>query len=216
MTTPPSSGFVAYIFAILAAVLAVALARERAEHRPIAVFLVVAVVVDLARAYLRARFALDLPGPYEGARRIAFHVDEAGFLGWPAGLAALGLVVFARRPAWPPFVLWGLACAVLFALYPSDIVRGAGLQRVYLAAYLGGLAAALVTGLSWWNAKRNKPGPAHAVLLMLAIVDVARLVPFYGSVFDRWATYAPPTNAVLYAAVSAVEGGFLWQSSRSS
>jgi hypothetical protein len=215
MTTPPSPGF-PYWLAALAAVLAVVLARSRPEHRPIAIFLVASVAIDILRAYLRARFDLGVPGPYEGMRRAAFHVDEAGFVAWPAGLAALALVVFAHRPAWPPFALWSVVCVTLIALYPSDLVRGPGLQRAYLAAYLGGLATMIATGVRWWTRGRDKPGPHQAVLLLLGFVDVARLVPFYGSVFDRWATYAPPTNVALYAVVSAVEGGFLWQSSRTS
>ena len=44
------------------------------------------VVLDLLRSYLHTRFDLGVPGPYEGASAIAFHVDEAGFAHGPRGL----------------------------------------------------------------------------------------------------------------------------------
>lgn len=214
MSTPPSPGF-QYIIAILAMILGILLARQRAAYRPVAAFLVLAVAIDLARAYLRARFDLGTPGPYEGARRIAFHAEEVGFLAWPAMLAGLALVVFRHRRPWAPFALWGVVCAVLIALYPSNLVRSAGLQRVYLAAYVTGFAAVAAQGIAWWNAKRDKPGPEQATMLLLGLVDVARLAAFYGSIYDRWALYVVPVNIILYGVISAVEGGFLWQSSRS-
>ena len=67
------------------------------------------------------------------------------------------------------------------SLYPSPYVRAEGLQRVYLAAYLGGLATVLAAIYSWWSSEAAKAGPEHAVLLLLGLVDIARIVPFYGS-----------------------------------
>src|SRR5689334_3379564 len=101
VSTPPGWGM-PYWLAALAAVLGVVLAVRRAEHRPVALFLVAMVAIDLGRLYLRGAFHLDVPGPYVGAQRVAFHAEEAGFLTWPAGLAALALNVFGgqRRP-WP-------------------------------------------------------------------------------------------------------------------
>lgn len=215
MSTPPQPG-IWYALAVLAAVLAVLLARRRAEHRPIAVFLVSMAAIDLARLGLAhlVDFAAA-PRPHVGLVRLAFHVDELGFLAWPAGLVALALVVFAGRRPWPAAVAWVATWAGLVALYPSDLVRGPGLARVYLATFLCSLAV-YVAALAQWGAKRAAPNSAHAVLLVLGAVELARLAPFYGSVFERWATYAGPTNVVLYAVLAAVEGGYLWVSSQSS
>jgi hypothetical protein len=215
MSTPPQPG-IWYALAALAAVLAVWLAHRRAEHRPIAVFLVAMVAIDLARfALARAIDFAAAPRPHVGLVRLAFHLDELGFLAWPAGLVGLVLVVFAGRRAWPALVAWLLTWAGLVALYPSDLVRGPGLARVYLAALLVSLAI-YVAALTEWGARRARPTSAHAVLLVLGAVELARLAPFYGSIFERWATYAGPTNVVLYAVIAAVEGGYLWESSQSS
>jgi hypothetical protein len=211
VSTPPSPGFQFWI-AVLAALLGVVLALPRSSYRPVAGFLCTMAALDLVRMYLRSAFDLGSLGPYEGARRLAFHADELGFLAWPAGLAALALIVFGHRRPWPAFAVWGAVGAALVALYPSDLVRSAGLQRVYLVAYVMGFAAVAAQGVAWWNAKRDKPGPESAVLLLLGLVDLAGLVAFYGSVFDRWAVYVVPVNIVLYLVISAVEGGFLWQS----
>jgi hypothetical protein len=217
MTTPPSHGM-PYWLAALAALLGFVLAQRRAEHRPVAWFLGVMVAIDVARLYLRSAFHLDAEGPYHGAQRAAFHAEELGFLAWPFGLGALALVVFAeRRRPWLVLAAWAAVGVALVALYPSDLVRADGLQRVYLAAHLAALAAAIACVASWGR-KRIAPGSPHAVLFVIGALEVARLVPFYGgSVFDQWSTYAPATNAILYGLIVAIEGGYLvWASPRSS
>jgi hypothetical protein len=214
VSTPPQPG-IWYALAILAAALAVVLAIRRVDHRPIAVFLVVMTAIDLARLALAHVVDFDAaPRPHVGLVRFAFHIDELGFLAWPAGLAALALVVFAGRPYGLVRLAWAATGVCLIALYPSDLVRGAGLAQIYLAAELVALAVYVVT-LARWGARRAAPSSAHAVLLVLGAVELARLVPFYGPVFQRWATYAGPTNVVLYAVIAAVQGGFLWVSSPS-
>lgn len=214
MTTPPSSGF-PYWIAVVAALLAFVLARRRAEHRPIALFLGAMVAIDVARLYLRGAFGLDLPGPYTGVRRVAFHLDEAGFLAWPAGLIALVVTLFTGRRPWFVLAAWAGVCVTLIALYPSDLVRGASLQRIYMTAYLGALLAVIVGGLSW-GARRLRPQSEHAVVFVIGAIEIARLIPFHGSVYERWQIYAPMTNAVLYGLLAAMQGVFIWSSSRSS
>lgn len=218
MGTPPEPGriWLPYLIAILSAVLAILLARRRAEHRPVALFLGAMVAIDLARLARRAIFPLgDLPHPHAGLARLAFHVDEAGFIAWPFGLAALAIVVFGGRPR-PWFVLaaYVATLAGLVALYPSAYVRAEGLQRVYLAAFLASFALYVAT-LARWGGLRAKPSSEHAVLLILGALDLARLLAFRGSIFEHWAAYALPVNVVSFGLISAVQGGFLWTSSRS-
>jgi FtsH-binding integral membrane protein len=199
-----------YWLAAFAAVLAVVLAYRRAEHRPVAVFLVSMVVLDVARLYLRSAFHLDVPGPYVGAQRVAFHGDEAGFLAWPAGLAALALAVFdGRRRPWPPALAWAVVWVALVALYPSDLVRGDGLRRVYLAAFLTGLAVVVVT-LVRWTSKKARPHSEHAVMFLLGAAECVRLMSFSGAIAPQWGAWMPPGNGVLYAVIAAVQGVFLW------
>jgi hypothetical protein len=218
VSTPPQPGFpLAYLFAVLAAVLAFLVSRERAEHRPVALFLGAMAAIDIGRAVLARVVDFDAaPRPHVGAVRLAFHADEIGFIAWPFALAALALVVFGgwRRP-WPVLALWALACVALVALYPSPLVRQEGLQRIYLGAHLAALAVYVAT-LASWGAKRLKPDSEHAALLILGAVDLARLIPFHGSVFAQWGAFMPTGNAVLYALLAAVQGGFLWNRSRSS
>jgi hypothetical protein len=209
VSTPPSWGM-PYWLAALAAVLAVVLAYRRAEHRPVAAFLVAMVAIDVGRLYLRNAFHLDVPGPYVGAQRIAFHGDEAGFLAWPAGLAALALAVFeGRRRPWPPVAAWAVVWVALVALYPSDLVRGDGLRRVYFAAFLTGLVVVVAT-LVRWTAKKAKPSSEHAVLFLLLAAECVRVVSFSGAIAPQWGAWMPPGNGVLYAVIAAVQGVFLW------
>jgi hypothetical protein len=217
MGTPPEPGrtWIPYTIAVLAAILAVMVARRRAEHRPVALFLGVMVAVDLARLARRYLYPLEaLPRPHVGLARLAFHADEAGFIAWPFGLAALALVIFGARRPWTVLVAYLATVAGLIALYPSPYVRGEGLQRVYLAAYLGSFLA-YGAALARWTARRVMPSSEHAVLFILGALDLARLLAFRGSIFEQWAAYALPVNAVCYGLISAVQGGFLWSWSRS-
>ena len=217
MNTPPQPGIVlfAYLLQLVAAVLAVTLARRRPEHRPVAWFLGAMTVIDWTRLVLARVADFDHAArPHVGAVRLAFHLDELGFLAWPAGLAALALVLFTSQRPRPAFVAWAVLGAALIILYPAEIVRGGGLQRVYLVAHLAALAVVGAT-LERWTAKRDDPGPERAVMLVLAAVDVVRLVPYGGSIFASWASLVQPANVALYGTLAAVQGGALWVSSRS-
>jgi hypothetical protein len=217
MGTPPEPGrtWIPYVIAILAAVLAVAVARRRAEHRPVAMFLGVMVAIDLARLARRYLYPIDAaPHPHVGLARLVFHADEAGFLAWPFGLVALALVIFGARRPWPVLVAYLVTLAGLVALYPSPYVRTDGLQRVYLAAFLASFMV-YIAALARWGALRATPSSEHAAFLILGALDLARLLAFRGSIFEQWAAYALPVNAVCYGLISAVQGGFLWAWSRS-
>lgn len=217
MNTPPQPGYQAFVYLIqfVAAALAIALARASAAHIPVAWYVSSMTAIDNARRALAGWADFDnAPRPHVGSVRLAFHLDELGFIAWPAGLVALALVVFAGRRAWPALVAWLVFGATLIALYPSDLVRGAGLQRIYLAAHLAALFVVIVCFVSW-RAHRKVPGSEHAALFILAAIELVRFAPFYGSIFTQWASFVQPCNVVLYGLLVAVQGGFLWVSHRS-
>lgn len=209
MSTPPQWGM-PYWLATLAALIGLVLAWRRAEYRPVAWFLTAMVALDVARLVLARSVDFEgTPRPYSGAVRLAFHADEVGFLAWPAGLAALALVVFAARRPWPALAAYALTCATIIGLYPSELVRGDGLRRIYLATFMVGLAVYVVT-LVRWGAKRVKPEAEHAVLFLLGAGELVRLVSFSGAVAANWGAWMPPANGILYAVIVAVEGVVLW------
>jgi hypothetical protein len=209
MSTPPQWGM-PYWLAILAAVLGFVVARQRVEYRPVAWFLGGMTAIDVGRFVLARVVDFEgAPRPHVGMVRLAFHADELGFLAWPAGLAALALVVFAARRSWPVLAVYLATWAALVALYPSAWVRGDGLRRVYLAAFLVGLLT-YVASLAKWGAKRVKPEAEHAVLLVLGATEVARILSFSAPIVARWGAWMPPGNGVLYAVIAAMEGVFLW------
>jgi hypothetical protein len=109
MGWPPDLGmpwFLALVFARLVAFGgAILLARRRSEYAPIAWLLGFAVVADIVRPALTLLIlapARELSGlPYTGPARVAFHVTQALFVGWSAGIVAVALRCFTGCR--PPF-----------------------------------------------------------------------------------------------------------------
>ena len=195
---------------LFAAATAIAVALRVPAHRPVAVFLGVVSVADGIRRGLAGELAA--PGPYTGATRALFHLEQALYLLWPFGLAALAGAVFAQRRPWMLAGAYVTAVAALALSYPT--VRLELLGRVYLAAELGALVVCLAAATTWaWQ--RERPGLAHVVALMLIAVDVAKVAagPWRGSVFATW-DRAWPMHAILYLAIGAAQGGGIaWSSS---
>lgn len=171
---------------IAAAVSSIALARRRTEHVPAAVALVVLTAVGLARGPLRAALA-PLPRPIEGAALSLVYLDGAAEMATYATIAGLALAVafdaaHRRRALALAVAAWAFASVMLGALYPSPMVRGAGLQRVYFAADLIGLfisAAALVLWAQRNIAAKRSPDSASMVAMSLVALDGAILLaPF--------------------------------------
>jgi hypothetical protein len=156
-----------------AALSAVALARRRADHWPVAAFLVWLVGVDVLRATLILRFDLVRPlgaPPLEGAARLAFHADQAIELSWAAGIAAIAILSFSRR-SWPALLValaWAGTVAYLATHYPA--IRGDALRLVYLGTELPALliAAGLIMTWTW---RRERPTPARICVLALCVTD---------------------------------------------
>jgi hypothetical protein len=179
---------------IAAAASSIALARRRAEHVPAAVALVVLTAVGLARGPLRAALA-PLPRPIEGAARSLVYVDGAAELATYATVAGLAVAIAVRekhrmRVVAAAVALWALASVTLGALYPSPLVRGEGLQRIYFAADLIGLFVSAVAIVGWTQRKlvaKRSPDSASLVALCLVALDGAILL----APFSPW-------RAVLY------------------
>jgi hypothetical protein len=172
---------------IAAAVSSIALARRRAEHVPAAVALVALTGVALARGPLNAVLPAPSVEPWQGAARVLVYLDGAAEMASYATIAGLAVAVAVgaahrRRALALAVAAWALASVVLGALYPSPLVRGAGLQRVYFAADLIGLFVSAVALVGWAQrniAAKRSPDSASMVALSLVALDGAILLaPF--------------------------------------
>ncbi len=176
---------------IAAAVSSIALARRRAEHVPAAVALVVLTLIGLLRGPLRA--VVDAPG---GSERYALvYVDGAAELATSTVVAGLAVAVAVdatkrRRVLAGGIAVWALASIVLGAMYPSPLVKGAHLQRIYFAADLIALfvsAVALARWLQRGAAMKRSPDSASLIAIGLVSLDGAILLapfsPWRGVVF---------------------------------
>lgn len=164
----------------LAAFTAWRLARLRPYYRPIGRLLAANLAADIAGLAIFQLYVHAFQVPYTGVARLAFHVEQATGLVWPVGVAAVALVVLARRSPWPAFVAGGVAVVVRGALYPW-------LRQERLAWLLLGEQVALV-GLCAWAAIQlpkhtqtveRSPAPLllehHKAALWIAGLEVALL-----------------------------------------
>jgi hypothetical protein len=216
----------AYALALVAAALAWALARRRAEHRPIAALLTVGLVADVCRRVLavlvlnpaHARLGA---APFTGWPRVAGHVGEALFLAWPAAIAAAALTVFhlgtpeAKRRA--HLAVLGVYVAALLALvvtYP--ITRGDTLVRCYLAANLAAIVAG-IGAIGTWVSARRLPEAHHFALALVVMAELVSAVagPWRADLFGSW-SLAQVSYALLLGVLIALQGGLLWISTSRS
>jgi hypothetical protein len=210
------------LFEIGAAMMAVPVARARAEHGPVAVFLVgttianaarlaiISYVLDPARDAMRAAGVDPAAVPFTEWVKVATIVESALFLLWPAGIAALAMAVFLRRRPWVVAAVWTSTSVVLAVGYPA--LRGAALAREYLAAEVASLLVGVGCFVSWLPRRREREvGLPITVTMLLIAVGLAGLVvgPWRFGIFDRW-VLAQVTYAITYAVIFVLEGGFLW------
>jgi len=214
---------------VVAGLLAVAIARHRSEYRPTAFFLIATGVIDVALTTIReliftpARTAIRAAGldpaavPWTGSVRIAFHLHEALFLTWYAGLAALALVVFTKLRPWPVAILWAAVSLALAMTYP--ITRGEVLRRVYLAADLAALAVAVASFASWFRRRRPGQGFTFPQLIATLVFAIELGALFAGAwrwnVFENW-SLSQVAYATLYASCIFLQGAVLWLTPSSS
>lgn len=203
-----------YLLSAFATASAWALARRRTEHRPVAWLLTCGLVTDLVRVaiqlgILAPGYALLGGAPATGWLRLAFHIEQALFVAWPAALAAAAIALFLRRRPWPAVLAWAAMAGVLAAGYPT--IRGALLQRAYLGAKLAGITVGFGALLTWALPRTRKLELSHACLALVIILDAGTLVvgAWRTDVFTAW-----PLDqigyCVLYAVLIAMQGGGLW------
>jgi hypothetical protein len=205
---------------VAAAITAALLAVRRPAHRPAAVALSVLVASVVGELPILAALA-PLPRPVEGPARVLVYLDGAALLAGAAVVPGLAFAVCMERPrrvAVAIVAAWAVASIVLAALYPSPVVRGASLARIYLAADLTGLAASAVAFALWRRVKRS-PSSAHVVALILVFLDLAVLInplgPWRAGLFGVPFDPVQATILVGFAAVALYQG-VLWRfSSRS-
>jgi hypothetical protein len=176
----------AYAAQVLAAVLAILIARRRSEYVPAAVALTLLAVVNVLNAPIMVALH-PLPRPVEDSARLLVYLDGAINLAGYAILAGFCVTISVlpeqrRRAAAIVAAVWLLASVVLAALYPSPLVRDAGLQRVYFAADLTALCVSTIALVTWARAAgaaKRSPGGVHLLAYGLVFLDAAvLLVPF--------------------------------------
>lgn len=179
----------------LAALTAILLVRRRREHALAAVALSALFAANLLDAPIVVALTPYPVEPWQGFARVLVYLDGAINLANYAAIAGLAVAVAAspkgrRRAVGAVVGVWLVASVVLAALYPSSLVRGANLQRIYLAADLTCLFVSVVALITWARAgiaAKRSPGSVHAVAIGLVILDAAILLaplsPWRGSIF---------------------------------
>jgi hypothetical protein len=199
----------------VAAISAMVLWRRRPEHRPAAVALAVFTAADTVRAFTDPALR-----PWNGNRAL-FHVDVALALALQAVLPTLALVVCVehkRRAIGAMVAVWALVSTGCAVLYPSPLVYGEGLARIYLACDLIGLFISIVVFVRWVR-ERKALTSSHVVLLLFAAGDVSILLAPYsawrGGIFNSYET-AQFALLLVFLAMAIYQGVVLWRSTARS
>jgi hypothetical protein len=171
---------------VLAAAFAILIARRRSGYLPAAVALTLIAAIDVLERLLAP--TLDgAPIPYQGLARLFFHVETASRFAGDAIIAGLAVVVAVapehrRRAMTVIGAVWLLASVIVAALYPSPLVRGPALGRIYFASVMLGICVGTIAMVTWAaksiTAKRS-PGGSDTIALWLLIFDAnVAFVPF--------------------------------------
>lgn len=151
--------------------------------RPIALLLTANTFADLAGFALRQGYLAELPRPYTGLARVAFHLEQALFLAYHWGVAAVAVVVLARRLPWP-VLAWIAAVAVAVIGYSIDDAQGLpwlrGKERVGVFLYVNQFAVVAICAWSYARYHRSMrdvdyPLAHQTVAMMLATMEGALL-----------------------------------------
>jgi hypothetical protein len=197
----------------LAALLSAVVARTRRPHRPIAIFLCSMVAANLVKMIIRLTVLVPAREagavPFTGIVRVAGHVASALFLLWPAGLAALSIVVFLRRRPWAVAVIWAAVSVALAIDYPD--ARGETLRHYFLACELAALTVAIGAAVQCLLIRREPVSLVHVVTALLIAVDIPNLVtgPWQRGLFNQW-NLAQISYALVYTFVIGIYGAVLW------
>lgn len=209
-----------YALSALATALAWILARRRAEHHPVAVLLTVGLGADGARQVLRTLYLnaamqrLGADVPWTGPARLAATLSHALFLAWPAALVGAALVVFLRRRAWPAGAAHLATVAAIVVVHP--IAGNGSLARALTAVQLAAVLSSLGCALTWYLRPTKEPtSTAQAALSLIVGVELTTLgFAWRTGIFAGW-HLSQAIYVVMYAVLIILQGGFVWQSSRS-
>lgn len=203
-----------YVLSLTATVLAWPVAKRRPDHIPIATLLTFGLLADLARRLLREfilvpAYAPSLGTPTTGWLRIARIVEQALFLGWPAGLAAATLWIHLRRPPW--LVAVGYVVGVLgIAVFGYPAIHGDLLHKAYLGFQLACLAVAVGAIFHWAVFKKDQARTAHWIVGLMVGTEIVGLVAgaWRFGIFTNW-TLAQLSYCILYAMLTLINGAVL-------
>jgi hypothetical protein len=207
----------AEVLLALVALSAIAVGWVREDYRPVAIFLSFGCSADWMRRAL-ALGPLAAPGPYAGAARAAFHLEQALFLAWPAGLCALMVWLFlGRRPRLVALVALAYACVVGACVLGYPALRGPLLRRAYLGADIVALCVCTGATIDW--VRLLAPGervrlPQASAAYLFGMEVVVLFGAFFGDLFTTW-DRAQLAHVLFYPALLLLQGGALW-TSRSS
>lgn len=162
--------------------------------RPVFWFLLVTLLADGARWAIQAKVLRHAPRPFEGVTRLLFHVDQAGIVGWNAGLVMLTCLAFdsvqtplrTRRLAVGTSVAWLAATCALALTYPA--LRGDSLGHAYALAHLVTTIVATALAVRAWRKDAWFGAGPRAVSVLIAGEAATLLGPFLGEPFRYWAT----------------------------
>jgi hypothetical protein len=198
---------IALVPAILTARL---LVRTRPYYRPLAWLLSADLAANLLGLALRRWAIAEHPRPYTGVARVAFHLEQACFLVWPAGLAIAACLVLLRPslagavelPPDNPYTRarrwlhrWRLRSEHILAVavgciacrmfgYPEIRERTLAqvllTEQVWLVAFLVAAAVMFFRRKDWWL-------PHHKTILALAVGEATVLLagPYLGAILDE-------------------------------
>lgn len=198
------------ILFVLATISAWSVARKRCEYLPIAALLTLGLLGDLCGELIRDLYLDAQPRPYLDQPAWAlFHVEQALFLAWPAGVVAVALHVLAKAPAVHALYAWSLAVCVHMANYPEWRDEALGLA---LRVECGIAVAALGWCVIAWSANDRTLSrePEHAAALALTIAETTVLLFVHTTrQFENW-WYAQLAYAIVFAWMIAGQVRWLW------
>jgi hypothetical protein len=162
--------------------------------KPAYLFLLGSLVVDLVRWAIQACVLARSARPFTSMPRLLFHVDQAGFVAWSAGLVLLTLVVFQPRSraasrGWEAAFVgcsWAGVLGVLVGTYPE--LRGKALGHVYTVLHVASVAVTLLVIMRTWRTGAWF-NTARRVTTVLVVGDAATIFgPYLGEPFAYWST----------------------------
>lgn len=188
--------FLVPILHALTAVLSLAIARKRSDHRPIAAFLLASALADLSLAiFLAVGAPTALPAaPLTGVARFVGHVRQALYLVWPFGFAAMFVAVFSGRRPWAIGAAYLVTLTVLVLGYPT--IGGETLRQTYFGIELAALALAAGALIPWiW--RRTSPTVTHVVAILLLSGEAGLVLgPWHHDIFLGW-----DAGRIMYATI---------------